>query len=106
MGTSVKFFLDFFLEAKKEKRKMVSFADRKIIVGRMDKQFEEGLRMRKDMNNLNHRAVGMTKNLQLLQKDFRGYSGLVGDLRSQASRNAKSIEEILNRPDMKKLGTD
>ena len=33
-----------------------------------DKQFEEGLRMRKDMNNLNHRAVGMTKNLQLLQK--------------------------------------
>ena len=47
---------------------MVNFADRKILVSRMDKQFEDQLRMRKEMNVLNHRAVGMTKNLSLLQK--------------------------------------
>ena len=47
---------------------MVTFADRKIIVARMDKQFEDQLRMRKEMNVLNHRAVGMKQNLQLMQK--------------------------------------
>ena len=49
-------------------RNMVTFADRKIIVARMDKQFEDQLRMRKEMNVLNHRAVGMKQNLQLMQK--------------------------------------
>ena len=47
---------------------MVSFAERKLIVSRMDKQFEDGLKMRKDMNTLTHRAIGMTKGLQVLQK--------------------------------------
>ena len=47
---------------------MISFADQKMLVSRMDKQFEDNFRMRKEMNVLNHRAGGMTKNLRLTQK--------------------------------------
>merc|ERR1712189_134432 len=101
MGTFI--FLRCSIQIKSTAKMVVSLADRKLFINRMDRQFEDNLRMRKNVNFLGSRANGMTKNLHLMQKDMRGTSELVFDMRSQARHNVRMIEEILNRPDMKKM---
>jgi len=81
-------------------------AERELIIKKMDAQFESDLKMRKQTSECNKRAIDATKNLSLLQKEMRAYGGVVWDLTAQARNNAKMIEDILNRPDIKKLGFD
>ena len=47
---------------------MVNFADRQLLVARMDKYFEEQLRMRKNITVVSNKTVVIRNNLHLLQK--------------------------------------
>ena len=81
----------------------VNLATRALIVEKMDKQFNDDLKMRKDTTIISKRAEGVTNNLKLLQKEMRGYDNILFDMTSQARSNYKMLEGILNRPDMKKF---
>merc|ERR1712212_1122702 len=81
----------------------VSLATRELIVAKMDKQFNDDLKMRKDTTVITKRAEGVSNNLKLLQKEMRGYDNILFDMTSQARNNYKMLEDILNRPEMKKL---
>ena len=45
-----------------------TFAERELIIKKMDSQFEADLKMRKQTSACNKRAIDATKNLSLLQK--------------------------------------
>ncbi|CBY19711.1 unnamed protein product [Oikopleura dioica] len=85
---------------------MPNFHQRELVVAKMDKQFQENLRMRKDTTRLNSRALSLTKNLQVLQKDMRGFGSYVEDLKYQARSNHKNILAILERQDMKMMSSE
>ncbi|CAG5110177.1 Oidioi.mRNA.OKI2018_I69.chr2.g4604.t1.cds [Oikopleura dioica] len=82
---------------------MPKFAERELVVRKMNQQFQDNLRMRKETNVLNTRALSLTKNLQVLQKDIRCFGSYVEDLKYQARSNYKNIQAILERQDMKML---
>merc|ERR1712130_722116 len=84
----------------------MKLSDRKLLIERMDKQFEQDLRMRKQTTIVTQRANSTVAGLVVLQKDMREFSGYVWDLRSQAQSNFRLIEQILNRPDMKNIASD
>ena len=47
------------------------------------------------------RAEKIFESLKLLQKEMRGYEGVVYDLATQARANRRALHAILERPDMK-----
>jgi len=69
----------------------VNLATRELIVQKMDKQFNDDLKMRKDTTIVSKRAEGVTNNLKLLQKEMRGYDNILFDMTSQARNNYKMI---------------
>ena len=71
---------------------VVSLADRKLFINRMDRQFEENLRMRKNVNFLGSRANGMTKNLHLMQK-VRLFITIDGTFRDNPSGDKMAISK-------------
>merc|ERR1711887_58713 len=104
MGTHPIFESDFDCLTETHKYNMpVTLASRALIVQKMDKQFNDDLKMRKDTTVITKRAEGVSNNLKLLQKEMRGYDNILLDMTSQARNNYKMLEDILNRPEMKKL---
>merc|ERR1712176_928094 len=99
MGAHPIFESDF--DCLTEFKMPVTLASRALIVQKMDKQFNEDLKMRKDTTVVSKKAESVANNLKLLQKEMRGYDSILFDLSSQARSNRKMIEDILNRPDMK-----
>ncbi|CBY31584.1 unnamed protein product [Oikopleura dioica] len=79
----------------------ITLAERERIIKKMDEQFESDLRMRKESNLCGQKAASTYKQLSLLQKEMRDTGSHVMDLKDQARQNARNIEAILNRADMK-----
>merc|ERR1711956_18704 len=69
----------------------VTLASRALIVQKMDKQFAEDLKMRKDTTVVSKKAETVSNNLKLLQKEMRGYDSILFDLSAQARNNRKMI---------------
>merc|ERR1711935_721873 len=94
----------FFDKSKVNHQKMVfTLEARKLIVERMDKQFQSDLDARRRSNEVRRKATDVYTSLALLQKGLRSYDNVVFDLKANSIANRKRLEEILNRPDMRKL---
>merc|ERR1711937_1079680 len=98
MGSATFFTQRFFND------KMVfTLQARQLVVDKMDKQFQEDLNTRRGTNVVIKRSSDLYTSLVTLQKGYVSYNDVVYDMRVQATTNRKRIEDILNRPDLKKI---
>merc|ERR1711970_661438 len=86
-----------------DERMVFTLQARQLVVGKMDRQFSEDLNTRRGTNVVIKKSADVYSSLVTLQKGYVSYNDVVYEMRVQATTNRKRIEDILNRPDLKKI---